>query len=160
MGWQSRLRNERWHYYMQHSKYTRDLAFPHLFFLSLLWLIVQTLLKSNIYTFVYVQFQGVYLGQFVEDQALVMHPDQKQTAMYTLLKVLKETVKDNFISAFIYLGGAAMASHCEAIFQVQSMCPTPVAIGSKNTGKTTAANTALGKLGMPAHFHIRDTTDV
>ena len=97
---------------------------------------------------------------FVEDQALVMHPDQKQTAMDTLLKVLKETVKDNFIPAFLYLGGAAMASHYEAIFQVQSMCPTPVAIGSKNTGKTTAANTALGMLGMPAHFHIRDTTDV
>ena len=93
---------------------------------------------------------------FVEDQALVVHPDQKQTAMDTLLKVLKVTVKDNFIPAFIYLGGAAMASHYETIFQVQSMCPTPVAIGSKNTGKTTAANMAPGMLGM-LHTSISET---
>ena len=36
---------------------------------------------------------------------------------------------------------------------------TLLAIGSKNTGKTTAANTALEIFGMPPHFQIRDMTD-
>jgi len=36
------------------------------------------------------------------------------------------------------------------------MCPTSVAIGRKNTGKTTAANTALGMLGM-LHTSISET---
>ena len=97
---------------------------------------------------------------YVEDQALVTNPRNKQQAMDQILKVLKETVRGNFIPAFVFMGGAAMASHYEAIFKIMSMCPTPVAIGSKNTGKTTAANTALGILGMPPHFHIREMTDV
>jgi len=40
------------------------------------------------------------------------------------------------------------------------MCPTPVAIGPKNTEKTTAASTAMGMLGMSSHFHICDMTGV
>jgi len=100
----------------------------------------------------YTQENGKTIA-FVEDQALVMHPDQKQTAMDTLLKVLKETVKDNFIPAFIYLEGAAMASHYEAIFQVQSMCPTPVAIGSKNIGKTTGSGDAWNACTLPYQRH-------
>ena len=39
-------------------------------------------------------------------------------------------------------------------------CAQPVAIGPKTTGKMTSASTALGMLGMPSHFHIRDMTDV
>jgi len=84
--------------------------------------------------------------------------------MDTLLKCLKETVKGNFIPAFLFVGGAAMLSHFEAIFQVQSsaqpLCPTPVAIGPKNIEKTTAVSTVTGMLGMPSHFHIHDMTDV
>jgi len=97
---------------------------------------------------------------FVKDEALGVDPSQKQVAMDTLLKCLKETVKGNFIPAFLFVGGVAMLSHFEAIFQVQSMCPTPVAIGPKNIGKTTAVSTATRMLGMPSHFHIRDMTDV
>lgn len=67
----------------------------------------------------------------MEDEALGVDPSQKQVAMDTLLKCLKEIVKNNFIPAFLFLGGAAMVSHFEANFQVQSMCPTLVAIGPK-----------------------------
>ena len=57
---------------------------------------------------------------FKEDQALVINPENKESAMDQVLKVLKETVRGNFIPAFIFMGGAAMA-----IFQVMSMCTTP-----------------------------------
>lgn len=53
-----------------------------------------------------------------------------------------------------------MVSHFEVNFQVQSMCLTPVAIGPKNTGKTTAASTAMGMLGTSFRFHIGDMTGV
>ena len=37
------------------------------------------------------------------------------------------------------------------------MCPTPVAVGSINTGKSTSAKTALSLLGTP-QFFIREFT--
>lgn len=37
------------------------------------------------------------------------------------------------------------------------MCPTPVAIGPKNTGKSTAGKTALALLGTP-QFFVREFT--
>ncbi len=43
--------------------------------------------------------------------------------------------------------------HCT----MECMCPTPVAVGPKNTGKSTAAKSALALLGTP-QFFVRDFT--
>ena len=50
-----------------------------------------------------------------------------------------------------------MAVHYEAVMEKYGMCPTSVAIGFKNTGKSTAARTALALLGTPQYF-IREFT--
>ena len=73
------------------------------------------------------------------------------------LIALKEAVNNNFVPAFTILGSAAMGMHYEAIHTVYGMCPSPVAVGHKHTGKSTAARTALALLGTP-HFFVRDFT--
>ena len=43
------------------------------------------------------------------------------------------------------------------ILSLYGMCPTPVAVGPKNTGKSTAAKSALALLGTP-QFFVRNFT--
>lgn len=70
---------------------------------------------------------------------------------------LKASVDNNYVPAFVFIASAGMAVHYELIIDKYGMCPTPVAIGKKNTGKSTAARTALALLGTP-QFFIRDFT--
>ncbi len=55
------------------------------------------------------------------------------------------TPSNNYVSAF-FLISAGMALHYELILEKYGMCPLPVAVGPKNTGKSTAARTALALL--------------
>ena len=48
-----------------------------------------------------------------------------------------------------------MALYYELVTEKYGMCPTPVAIGCKNTGKSTAGRTLLALFGTP-QFFIRD----
>ncbi len=50
-----------------------------------------------------------------------------------------------------------MAVHYQSVMERYGMCPIPVAIGFNNTGKSTAARTALALLGTP-QFFIREFT--
>ena len=70
-----------------------------------------------------------------------------QAVFTNTLTTLKEAVDNNFIVAFFVIASAAMGMHYEAIINTYGMCPTAVAIGPKNTGKSTAARTALALLG-------------
>ena len=47
--------------------------------------------------------------------------------------------------------------HYESIIETYGMCPTAVAVGPKNTGKSTAGRTALALLGTQ-QFFVREFT--
>lgn len=89
--------------------------------------------------------------------AAVVSKQDPTIAWSNLLRALKKAVDNNFMSAFFMLGAAAMAIHYEAVLGKYAMCPTPVAIGKKNTGKSTAVRAVLAALGTP-QFFIRDFT--
>ena len=113
----------------------------------------------------YIWLGAYYAGNgktiaYASDEANIVDPSRKQEALDTLLCVLKDTIKENFLPAFLFMGGACMVSHFHAIFETTSMCPTPTAVGPKHTGKTTAANSALAMMGLPSHFHISEMTQI
>ena len=90
------------------------------------------------------------------DAALVTDGDPYEAA-YSTLSALKKAVSNNFVAAFTVLGAFGMAIHYDAVLDGYGMCPTPVVIGKKNTGKSTIALTALHMCGIP-HFIVRDFT--
>ena len=59
------------------------------------------------------------------------------------------------MSAFLLLASEGMAIHYEMVQLIYGMCPTPVAVGPKNVGKSTAAKCLLALLGTP-QFFVRD----
>ena len=63
-----------------------------------------------------------------------------------------QAVYNNYTAAFTLIASAAMGMHYEVILEKYGMCPTPVAIGPKNTGMSTAGKTALALLGTPQFF--------
>lgn len=70
-------------------------------------------------------------------------------AFETTQKSLKTAVDNNYLPAFFVIPSAAMALHYKLVMENYGMCPTPVAIGFKNTSKITAARTSLALLGTP-----------
>ena len=80
-----------------------------------------------------------------------------QDALDSTLSCLKEAVDNNFVPAFFIIASAGMAIHYEVMMSNYGMCPTPVGIGPKNTGKSTAARTALALVGTP-QFFVREFT--
>ena len=60
-------------------------------------------------------------------------------AFEVTLKSLKTAVDNNFLPAFFVIASACMALHYELVMEKYGMCPAPVVIGFKNTGKRTAA---------------------
>lgn len=76
-------------------------------------------------------------------------------AFKTTLSSLQLAVDNNYVPAFVLIVSAAMALHYELVMGTYGMCPAPVAIGRKNTGKSTAARAALSLLGTPPFF-MRD----
>ena len=91
------------------------------------------------------------------DAAVVTDDDPYETA-YTTLRALKKAVSNNFVAAFTVLGAFGMAIHYDTVLDGYGMCPTPVLIGKKNTGKSTIALTALYMCGIPTFFFVRDFT--
>ncbi len=85
------------------------------------------------------------------DAAIVPQKMTAQQALDNTLICLKQAVNNNFVAAFMLLASGGLAMHYETILSVYGMCPTPVAVGPKNTGKSTAAKCALALLGTP-HF--------
>ena len=61
-------------------------------------------------------------------------------------------MSNNFAAAFLTLGAGAIGMHYEKNPEKYGMCPTPVLIGPKNTGKSTAARTLLSILGIPLFY--------
>lgn len=78
-------------------------------------------------------------------------------AINQTLSALKSAVRNNFTPAFTLIASVGMSMHYECIMKMYGMCPTPVGIGKKNTGKSTAAKTALALIGTP-QFFVRDFT--
>lgn len=79
------------------------------------------------------------------------------SAFESTLTSLNLAVDNNYIPAFRVIAAGGMALHYELVIEKYGMCPTPVAIGCKNTGKSTAGRTLLALLGTP-QFFIRDFT--
>lgn len=84
------------------------------------------------------------------DAALVTDGDPYEAA-YSTLSAFKKAVSNNFVATFTVLGAFGMAIHYDAVLDGYGMCPTPVVIGKKNTGKSTIALTAIHMCGIP-HF--------
>ena len=61
------------------------------------------------------------------------------TAAHSTLSAMKKAVNNNFVAAFAVLGSFCMGIHYEKVLDGYGMCPTPVVIGKKNTGKSTVA---------------------
>ena len=93
------------------------------------------------------------------DAAMIPMKEQPKVALDRTLTSLKEAVDNNFVSAFILIASAGMSMHYESILEKYGMCPTPVGVGRKNTGKSTAAKTALALIGTP-QFFVREFTSV
>ena len=91
------------------------------------------------------------------DAATVPMQSTPLMALDVTLTSLQLAVDNNFLPAFFVLASAGMALHYEVVLEMYGMCPTPVAIGFKNSGKSTAARTALALLGTP-QFFVREFT--
>ena len=74
-----------------------------------------------------------------------------------MLQALKAT-EDSYVPAFMVIAAALLCTHYETAFETYSMFPTPIAIGKKNTGKSTAARTSL-YLNVPQKHFIREFTN-
>ena len=86
------------------------------------------------------------------DAAIVPCKVVPHDALGNTLHCLKEAVDNNFVPAFFIIASAGMAVHYEVVNNNYGICPTPVGIGPKNMGKSTAARTALALLGTPQFF--------
>ncbi len=75
-----------------------------------------------------------------------------QSTLDETLTCLRQAVANNYTPAFFLIASAGMAVHYELIIETYGMCPMPVAVRRKNTGKSTAARTALALLGTPQFF--------
>ena len=91
------------------------------------------------------------------DAAVIPLNNEPKVALDRTLNSLKQAVDNNFIPAFVLISSTAMSMHYERILEIYGMCPTPVAVGKKNTGKSTAAKSALALLGTP-QFFVREFT--
>ena len=93
------------------------------------------------------------------DAAVIPLASPPKATLNRTLSSLQKAVDNNYIPAFFVIASAGMAVHYQTIMDKYGMCPTPVAIGCKNTGKSTAARTALALLGTP-QFFIREFSSV
>ena len=91
------------------------------------------------------------------DAALIPLRLKPEDAFEKTLLSLKQAVHNNYVPAFMLIASAGMAVHYQLIMEKYGMCPMPVAIGLKNTGKSTAAKAALALLGTP-QFFVREFT--
>jgi hypothetical protein len=90
-----------------------------------------------------------------EDAATIPALNTPEKVFNETLGLLKKAVGNNYLSSFFFIASAAMALHYEEVIEKYGMCPTPVSVGLKNTGKSTAARTAISLLGTP-QFFLRD----
>ena len=91
------------------------------------------------------------------DAASIPLLSSPQAALDQTLTCLRKAVDNNYMPAFFLIASAGMAVHYQSVMEKYGMCPTPVAVGLKNTGKSTAARTALALLGTP-QFFVREFT--
>ena len=89
------------------------------------------------------------------DAAVVPNQATPINCLNTTLDLLKNAVSNNYTASFFVIASAGMALHYEAIMERYGMCPTPIAVGAKSTGKSTAARTAIALLGTQ-NFFVRD----
>ena len=87
-----------------------------------------------------------------EDAAIIPSMYTSENVFNETLGLLKGAVGNNYLSAFFTIASASMALHYEEVLDKYGMCPTPISVGYKNTGKSTAARTAIALLGTPQFF--------
>ena len=99
-------------------------------------------------------------GVPINSDAAIMpdNTEDPKEALSCTLQALKAVV-DNYVPAFMVIAAALLCTHYETVFETYGMCPMPIIIGKKNTGKSTAARTSLYLLGVPQKHFIREFTD-
>ena len=64
----------------------------------------------------------------------------------------------NFVASFCFIASGVMAIHYESIQQIFGQCPTPLAVGTNNMGKTTSAKAFLSVVGKKEKGLARQLT--
>ena len=65
-----------------------------------------------------------------------------------LISLMEITLKHNYISSLLVVAGGVMSLHYSTLTSTYPGCPTTVAIGPAETGKTTAIKAALAITGL------------
>ena len=73
------------------------------------------------------------------------------TILHRAVELLHAIMKHNFIPAILMVAGGVMALHYSTIIQSNG-CPTIIANGPSQTGKSTAMNVALSVMGTLLQF--------
>lgn len=109
----------------------------------------------------------IWLGSLIKNRKLsnvalatdaaVVTPGDPYFTFAATLRALKAAVGNNYMPAFMLIAAGSMGMHYESVMDTYGMCPTPIAIGPKNAGKSTAATTLLSLMGTP-QFFVRSFT--
>ena len=78
--------------------------------------------------------------------------------MRQLLQALKVVMKHNFVPSILIIAGGVMALHYQQVIKVNSGCPTILAMGPSETGKSTSIKCALSLTGMQHNLKTQTLT--
>lgn len=73
------------------------------------------------------------------------------TILHRALEILRAIMKHNFIPSILVVAGGVMSLHYSTIIRSNG-CPTIIANGPSQTGKSTAMNVALSIMGTFMQF--------
>ena len=77
------------------------------------------------------------------------------TILHRAVKLLQAIMKHNFIASTLMVAGAVMTLHYSSLVQHSTGCPTIVAVGPSQSGKSTALRVALSIVGMLTQMQLK-----
>ena len=90
-------------------------------------------------------FQGKGVAKQINQCNITLPPSTDP--LKSILGLLKQTMKHNFLPAVMTISGTIMALHYVKFMQAMKSCPITLAYGSSGTGKTTALHCGLSMIG-------------
>ncbi|KAL9987554.1 hypothetical protein ACROYT_G001882 [Oculina patagonica] len=84
----------------------------------------------------------------------------RSESLIDVLKRLRKCSGQNFVPSFLYIASGVMLVHYSYCLDRFQQCPTPLAVGPKGTGKTTAGKVFLSLVGHGKKKLARQLSDV
>ena len=72
----------------------------------------------------------------------------KTAILHRAVELLRVIMKHNFVPSILMVAGAVMTLHYSSLVRQPTGCPTIVAVGPSQSGKSTALRVALSIVGM------------